>query len=316
MKQILFVVILLFVSSACYHQTETIPTPVPIIVARERSSSTPTLLPSATFTPSSTPTPTTSSTPLSTLTPTPTITPSPTPDTGPELIEIGRSVRNNPIVATRFGYGSNIILFIGGLHAGFAPATVEIAEMTIAYFTENPTSVPPEMTLYVIPNANPDSILVQGELVGRLNANEVDLNRNWGCRWARDALFRGEVVQGSGGTEPFSEPEVQALVQFVEEVVPAAIIFWEAKYEGGFVSPGRCDRRSSASYLLAQEYGQAAGYQVDDFEVDTGQILNGDSTNWLDTQGYPATAVLLPDYDDTDWEHNLLGILAVVTGNQ
>jgi hypothetical protein len=91
-----------------------------------------------------------------------------------------------------------------------------------------------------------------------------------------------------------------------------AILFWEAKYPGGFVSAGRCDRRSSVSYLLAQQYGQAAEYEVDDFEIDTGQILNGDGTNWLDSQGYPATAVLLPDYDNVDWEHNLLGILAIV----
>ena len=123
-------------------------------------------------------------------------------------------------------------------------------------------------------------------------------------------------MPGSGGIEPFSEPEVKALVEFVGEVTPMAVVFWEARYEGGFVSPGRCDRRSSVSYLLAQLYGEAAGYQVDDFEVDTGQILNGDATNWLDSQGYRATAVLLPDYDDIDWERSLAGILAVIENSR
>lgn len=185
--------------------------------------------------------------------------------------------------------------------------------MAKVYLTEQLASVPPEVTIYVITNANPDSQPGQGELQGRLNANGVDLNRNWDCRWVQDARFRGEVVPGSGGVEPFSEPETKALVQFVQEVAPVAVVFWEARYEGGFVSPGRCDRHSHVSYLLAQQYGQAADYPVDDFEIDTGQLLNGDGTNWLDAQGYPATAVLLPDYDEVDWEHNLSGILAVVT---
>jgi hypothetical protein len=307
MKQIsIFMLLFGLAISACSPQVEPTPTQFSAFVARELPSPTFTPLPSATFTPTSTPEPT------ATPTVTPTLTPTPTPDPGPELFVIGRSIQEKPIEVMRFGYGSNAIVFIGGLHAGFAPATVEIAERTIEYFTENLTAIPGEVTLYVIPNANPDSQPFQGEQLGRVNANGVDLNRNWDCRWTRDALFRGDVVPGSGGVEPFSEPEIKALVQFVEEVTPIAVVFWEARYEGGFVSPGRCDRRSSVSYPLAQLYGEAAGYQVDDFEIDTGQILNGDGTNWLDSQGYRTTAVLLPDYDNVDWEQNLAGILAVV----
>jgi hypothetical protein len=231
------------------------------------------------------------------------------------LIEIGRSVQNQPIEATRFGYGSKVIVFIGGLHAGFAPATVQIAEETAVFFTENLTTIPADITIYVNRSANPDSPsgpAHEGELCGRLNANQVDLNRNWDCRWTKDAQFRGNVVRGSGGSAPFSEPETQTLRDFLQGVMPTAVVFWEARYIDGFVSPGRCTGRSDVSYGLAQVYGDAAGYQVDDFEIDTQQILNGDGTNWLDSVGIAATAVLLPDYDDMDWNNNLNGVLAVI----
>lgn len=95
-------------------------------------------------------------------------------------------------------------------------------------------------------------------------------------------------------------------------LTPSAIVIWEARYPDGFVSPGRCARQSGVSFALAGQYGGAAGYQVDDFEIDTGQILNGDAANWLDAQGFPVIAVLLPEYNDTDWAHNLPGIVAVV----
>jgi hypothetical protein len=51
---------------------------------------------------------------------------------------------------------------------------------------------------------------------------------------------------------------------------------------------------------------------VTDFESLTDQELNGDSTNWLDQQGIPAIAILLPDYNDMDWNRNLAGLLAVL----
>ncbi len=314
---LMFLIVIVFALS-CSPQVEPTPTPPSALVVRELPSPTFTPSPSATFTPSptpvptATPTPTATSTPSPTLTPTPTFTPSPTPDPGPELIEIGRSANNTPIEAIRFGYGPYTVLFIGGFHAGFAPSTVQIAEKTTEYFTNNLAAIPTNVTVYVISNANPDSSYSPGNLTGRLNANGVDLNRNWDCRWTEDAQFRGQVVKGIGGTKPFSEPETQALQGFVEEITPSAIIFWEAKYPGGFVSPGRCDRRSGVSFLLAEQYGQAVQYEVDDFEIDTGQILNGDGANWLDAQGFPTIAVLLPDYDEMDWEHSLQGVLAVI----
>jgi hypothetical protein len=309
MQRTFFLFFILLAISACGAQATPTPSQAGFVV-RELPTPTFTPTPTPTFTPTSTPTPT----PTHTPSPTPTLTP--TPDPGPELIEIGRSVNDNPIEAIRFGYGPNIVMFVGGLHAGFAPSSVQLAEEVAVYLADNPAIIPVNVTVYLISNVNPDSPNSPGNFAGRVNANQVDLNRNWDCRWTEDARFRDQVVEGLGGSEPFSEPETQILRAFFEEITPSAIIFWEAKYPGGFVSPGRCDRRSDVSFQLAELYGNAAQYEVDDFEIDTGQVLNGDVANWLDAQGVPAIAVLLPDYGEIDWENNLQGVLSVIEAGQ
>jgi hypothetical protein len=166
--------------------------------------------------------------------------------------------------------------------------------------------------LYVIPNANPDSPYAPGELRGRLNANDVDLNRNWDCRWTEDAKWRGNVVPGSGGPAPFSEPETQALRDFMIQKDPAVVVFWEARAQNGLSSPGACGTRPLVSLRPAEIYGFAAGYPIADFEDLTNQELNGDGTNWIDQQGIPAIAVLLPEYENIDWNNNLAGMRAIL----
>ena len=250
--------------------------------------------------------------PTVSLPPTDTPPPTETPDLGPEGLEIGRSAQNRPIEAVRFGAGEANIILIGGLHAGAAPGSVTLAQRAISYFRANPEQVPAGATLTIVISASPDSPLAPGELDGRLNANGVDINRNWDCRWTENARWRGDVVPGSGGPFPFSEPETQALVDLIRETEAVAVVFWEARAANGLSSPGACGDRSLVSGRLAQVYGLAAGYPIADFENLTDQELNGDSTNWLDLQGIPAIAILLPDYDDIDWNNNLAGMLAVL----
>ena len=271
----------------------------------------------ATATLEPTPTATTTPTPEPTATPTPTPTATSVPATPlpqPETHQIGVSAQGTPIAAIGFGAGDNAVIFVGGMHAGYAPASVELAQMSISYFSENPLVIPENVTLYVVPNLNPDSPLDPGRLSGRLNANDVDLNRNWDCRWQQEAQWNATPV--SGGSEPFSEPEVSAMQDFITERQAAAVIFWEARSTGGLVSPGRCETAQTlVSADLAQIYGTASGYQVSDFERLTRQEVTGDGTNWLDQEGIAAIAVLLPEYatiEEEDWDNNLAGMLAVL----
>ena len=259
-----------------------------------------------------TPLPADTPVPLPTDTPVPLPTATDTPDLGPETINIGNSALGTPLEAVRLGDGAKSIVLIGGLHAGAVPGSVTLARQTLTYFQDNLPLIPPNVTLYVIPSANPDSPSATGELAGRLNANGVDLNRNWDCRWVENAKWRDNIVYGSGGSYPFSEPETQALRDFILDVDAQAVVFWQARASGGLASPGACNSTPLVSARLAQVYGDAAGYNVADFEVLTDQEINGDGTNWLDSQTIPAITVLLPQYSDADWNNSLAGISAVM----
>jgi serine/threonine-protein kinase len=271
----------------------------------------------AVFLPEVPPSPTVNEMPV-VVTETPTSTaasPSPTAVPGyptPAISEIGRSAQDAPLNVVRMGSGEKDVVLIGGLHAGFAPGSVQLAEEMITYFGEHPEEIPAGVSLYIIPNANPDSAAAPGQLPGRLNGHGVDLNRNWDCRWTADPLWGGTPQPGLGGSAPMSEPEVQALAEFLQRPSVQAVVFWQGRAALGLSSPGACDDESDVSRPLAQVYGQAAGYRIADFEELVNQEVTGDVTNWLDAQGIPAISVLLPDYRVSDFDHNLPAVLAVL----
>lgn len=286
------------------------PAPPPGIIIQR-----PSLTPSLTPVPSRTPTPTNTPVPTDTPlpSPTPSDTPTPTPDPGPEQIEIGRSVLNQPILAVRFGLGDRHFVFVGGINTGYAPSGVAVAQAAVDYFTTHSEAVPATATIYVVLDANPDSNYAPGERAGRLNANGVDLNRNWDCAWQPDARFENEYV--SGGPQPFSEPETRALADFILARQPVAVIIWTARFTGGLASPGSCNQYSPASQELAGIYAVAAGYQAAAYETTRpgrGIPITGDATNWLDAQGIPTINVLLPSHSTYDWIANQAGVLAVL----
>ncbi len=231
-----------------------------------------------------------------------------------ETITIGTTVNGEPIEGVRYGSGENVIVLVGGMHAGFAPSTVEVAEQAITYFNTNADNLPESTTLYIIPEINIDSPQAAGRLEGRLNAHGVDLNRNWDCNWVEDASWSGIVVPGSGGNAPFSEPESESLASFLIDVDPKAVVVWYARATGGLASAGGCGTRSKVSGELSEIYGNAAGYRITDHTNYVG-VAAGDATNWLDEQGIPAVSILLPSYESTDWQNSLAGINAVIAAH-
>jgi serine/threonine protein kinase len=230
----------------------------------------------------------------------------------PVAATLGQSAGDNPIELVRIGTGPAVLIFIGGLHSGFAPGTVDLANQVIDYFSEHLDEVPPELTLVIIPNANPDSPRAPGQLAGRLNGNGVDLNRNWDCRWVPNPPWGSDSPDGLGGVEPFSEPEVRALADFIVAVDAAGVVFWQAQAAEGLVSPGECSEGTAVSQTLADIYGSATEYHIADFEDLVNTEVHGDATNWLDKQGIPAISVLLTDYTATDFEQNLAALKAVM----
>lgn len=268
--------------------------------------------------PSSTPTDTAA--PLLTTTPTAAATWTPMAaaalgSRGPETTVLGQSAAGQEITVTRLGNGPQALLLVGGIHSGYAPNSVQLARAMVTYFSQNLTDIPSNVTLYIIVNLNPDAISAPGELAGRLNANGVDLNRNWDCRWDANPTIFGETREGAGGTAVLSEPEAALLNSFIEQVQPDAVLIWGAgQRANGVVSPGACEVRSLVSVGLVPYYATAAGYDfLDKPEVLANPDLTGDMTNWLDKIGTPAIYVILPGFLEVDFARELEGVLSVLT---
>jgi len=218
---------------------------------------------------------------------------------------IGKSADGRSISVTQIGNGSKAVVLIGGMHAGFAPASVDVAERALDYFSSNYDEVPQNVSLFIITNANPDSSTGGTESEsGRVNGNNVDVNRNFPCNWQEEAVWRDEPI--NAGSRAFSEPEAIALRDFFYDVDPEVVIFYEAK--GSRIAPGICNGRS-ISERVAGVYGSAAGYVVGQI---TGYSVTGDVSDWLNSEGIPSFAVLLPDYTTMDWFDNLDGIKAIL----
>jgi hypothetical protein len=238
---------------------------------------------------------------------------------------IGSSVEGRDITAYHFGTGEKEVMFIGGIHGGYSWTTALMAYELVEYLENTPSAVPAGVRVTVIPAVNPDGLhSVTGteglfaasdvasseaaKVAGRFNANEVDLNRNFNCLWEETGTWQNQSV--SGGEVPFSEPESQAVRDYVELHNPVAVVAYYAAAGGVYAS--NCKNGVMAETLaLTNTYADASGYTAHE-EFDFYDIT-GDMVNWLAAKQIPAISVLLTTHEDTEWDKNLKGITAVLS---
>ena len=217
----------------------------------------------------------------------------------------GRSFEGRPLVAHRLGSGPDARVIIGGLHGGYEWNTTDLMSRTLEHFTASPELISDVVTLYVIPLANPDGAAAGTDRVyGRMNGNGVDLNRNWDYRWQMTATHGTRPV--FAGTAPFSEPETQALRDFIEEREISAAIFY---HSAGAVIYSGAGITTSQTVELAQFMAQHTGYRYAPEGV-PGQITTGDAIDYLTTVGITAIEIELTTHAALDWERNLKALLA------
>jgi hypothetical protein len=258
----------------------------------------------------------------STMPTTGTSTPSSMQTPGEEVI--GKSAQGRNITAYHYGTGSDEILFIGGIHGGYEWNTALVAYQAMDYFDANPSSIPSNLRITVIPALNPDGVFkVTGkegrfaaadvsssqdtQIAGRFNGNTVDLNRNFDCDWQAKGKWQTREV--SGGTAAFSEPESQAIKNYVSNSQPKAVITWYSAAGGVFASS--CHNGvSPETNSLTKTFAEASGYKAyQDFNF---YEITGDMVNWFAKQSIPAISVLLTDHTSTEWNKNKAGIDAVL----
>ena len=238
---------------------------------------------------------------------------------------IGQSVEARPIEAYTFGTGATDLLFVGGIHGGYEWNSILLAYQMIDYLQQNEQVIPENVTVHIIPNLNPDGLYAATGLtgrfaatdvpnndmhasgVGRFNANAVDLNRNFDCKWAPESTWRRQPV--SAGTSAFSEPEAEALRAYVAEIEPAAAIFWHSMADNVYAS--ECENGVLPETLtLMRTYAEHGGYGA--VPVFDAYPITGDAEGWLASLGIPAVTVELGSRTSTEWTQNLAGTTAVL----
>ncbi len=247
----------------------------------------------------------------------------PTTERGPQST-IGTSADGHAISAYHFGTGETELLFVGGIHGGYSFNTSLVAFQLIDQLNTNPELVPDNITVTVIPVLNPDgaeratgrttrfsaSHVTSDQatrVASRFNTNDVDLNRNFDCEWQAQGTWQDRPV--SGGDAPFSEPEAQAIRNYVATHRPAAAVVWYAAAGGVFASECR-DGILPETRTLLEQFAQASGYTAhDSFDF---YAITGDMVNWLARENIPAISVLLTDREDPEWSRNWNGIRAVI----
>jgi len=241
---------------------------------------------------------------------------------GSEHRVIGVSVEGRNIDAYTYGNGNMHLLFVGGIHGGYEWNSVLLAYAFMDYLDAHPEAIPAGLKVTVIPSANPDGVYkvigkeglftitdvpINTDIVsGRFNAHDVDLNRNFECKWKPEGTWRDNLV--SAGSEPFSEPEAKAIRDFVSENRPDTAIFWHSQANAVYAS--ECEAGIIPETIdIMNAYSHASGYPAvksfDSYET------TGDAEGWLASIGIPAITVELQTHETIEWERNLSGIKAL-----
>ncbi len=224
--------------------------------------------------------------------------------TNGETLLVGRSVEGRPITARQFGSGERVILLLGGMHGGWEANTVALIDALIAHFETRPQDVLPGIRLVLVPVVNPDGLIRGRTPEGRFNVNGVDLNRNWGCDWSPEAVWRQMPV--NPGPNALSEPESQALADFVRRLRPVVALFYHSAANGVYAGACNGDHGSAA---MSAVYGEATGYTHG--EAFSAYAISGTAANWADGEGIASADVELETWTDSEFERNLRGIMAV-----
>lgn len=198
---------------------------------------------------------------------------------------IGQSVQGREIPVLTLGQGRRQILYLCSTHATESIAGNVILAFAKELLTQDSVGALRRNTLHILPLLNPDGVeIAQGRIDeadrARLvffndgsddfthwqaNARGVDLNHNFDADFARGkALEREQDICGPsatryGGKEPFSEPETQAVRDFI--VKEDIDVLFALHTQGEEIYPA-----GRGSLPMARIFAKASGYAVSEPE--------------------------------------------------
>lgn len=221
---------------------------------------------------------------------------------------IGSSVRGRAIGAYQFGGGNTMVLFIAAMH-GNEQNSMSLLNKWISQLDTYPDRVPADRNVVVIPDINPDGVAANS----RLNANGIDLNRNFPTNdWQTQVTLPSAptVWTNDGGPNPLSELESQAIANFEENHRPRVVLTYHSA--AGIIEPtdgGDADSLGSI-YASKAGYRDIPAYAIGGF---FGYTTTGGFEDWVGQKlGLPAILVELPTSYSDDFSRNLPAMWAMV----
>jgi predicted deacylase len=233
-------------------------------------------------------------------------TPSPVPSLTPYKevwrTAIGYSVEGRLIEVYRFGNGKRERMIVAGIHGGSEWNTTALAHELIAHLENNPSLIPADISLFILPCLNPDGEARAHSPDGRVNANGVDLNRNWDADWKAAWPRHGcwSLRHTTSGAYPGSEPETQALMGFLLNHNIGALISYHSAALGVLPS-GQPPHPESVR--LAQAIAAVSPYAYPPVNSDC--QYTGTLVDWALQQGTIGVDLELLTHSETDFEINL-----------
>ena len=206
---------------------------------------------------------------------------------------MGRSVQGRDLSVASIGEGSKIAIVVVGSIQGDQPGTRDLVSALADHLGRNTQLVSEGVAFYLVPSLDPDGNASNS----RYNANGVDLNRNWDTTdWRSDAAVPESPTgkPDAGGARPLSEPETQALRDFLFQLQPrvsslrVVIVHSSTRRSQGEVYPG-----GGSSMELTRVYASAAGYDLQTAGwaeyPPTGELVT-----WCEQKGLLALDVVAP----------------------
>jgi predicted deacylase len=178
---------------------------------------------------------------------------------------IGESVQGEPIVARRFGAPDAAVrvVVIGEIHGNESAGRAVISKISEKLKVRSTRA-----TFWLVTTMNPD-----GHAAGtRTNANGVDLNRNFPALWIPQG--RGTVQYSGDG--PGSESETAAMMAFLKQVKPTAVVVFHQPLDA-------VDLGYPRSHAAAKAFGRWMGMDVWSIPCG-GRPCHGTLTDWVDAR--------------------------------
>lgn len=163
----------------------------------------------------------------------------------------GREILALTLTSPR-GLDKPTFLGIGGIHpreVANPELLIEFARMLLAGYGKDPvaTGLLDSRKIVLAPMVNVDGHvrIEEGFRTGdkslldwRLNAADVDLNRNYDAQWGGDDTSPGQDADDVRGPAPFSEPETQAVRNLVNKLRPDFFIDFHSTGKSVLYPPG------------------------------------------------------------------------------